>query len=474
MTRRIVSARDQVEMLSPWRKTADRVDLRWERDSGGNWILITRNPDGNPVSIGTSRAPSDRTSARTAGPRRRFTQDWQHVGFDLMPVDAVSHYMQRKETGFGDEKSELYQLNKQPPLSQQIRERGYEKPVHLVTDGKSGSIYDGHHRIDIARQLGHTHIPVEVSWRTPDLDPDYSKGMYGNKIEPWLKNWLTDVRQGREMVGRRTAASRPIPPLAVNINDTSQDYTGQILRGEKVIETRDTNSLRPLIGSRVGISRTHNSPRVPAMVVGYATLGEPKLYTNADDFNADYHLHRVGEESPHHFNKAKYGVKYGYPLHDVESEPEPFPPGPGNQKWRAITGGLSPDEEQRMRDTYAGYDPASPPEHLRPHLMLPTEIAHHYREYDRPYDEGLGRVIADQGIRQPLRISTDGTHAIMHEGNHRLEVAKRLGISHVPVQVTLEKPGDVVNNGGRSPVPLEEHLGNWVNQNTQNLKSFWS
>lgn len=35
---------------------------------------------------------------------------------------------------------------------------------------------------------------------------------------------------------------------AVNINDSGQDFTGQILRGEKTIETRDTinNALQPL------------------------------------------------------------------------------------------------------------------------------------------------------------------------------------------------------------------------------------
>jgi hypothetical protein len=106
--------------------------------------------------------------------------------------------------------------------------------------------------------------------------------------------------------------------------------------------------------------------------------------------------------------------------------------------------------------------------------MLPVAVAHHYREYDRPHDDVLGQVIAEQGIRQPLRISTDGTHATLHEGNHRLEVAKRLGLTHVPVQVTLEKPGDIIHNGGRPPVPLEPHLGDWIAQNIHQLKSFWS
>lgn len=68
MMRRIVTAREQVEMLSPWRKTADRVDFRWERsfDGGGGWILVTRSPDGNPVTISTRPTSGQRSSARQA------------------------------------------------------------------------------------------------------------------------------------------------------------------------------------------------------------------------------------------------------------------------------------------------------------------------------------------------------------------------------------------------------------------------
>ena len=44
--------------------------------------------------------------------------------------------------------------------------------------------------------------------------------------------------------------------VGININDKTQDFTGQILRGEKTVETRRTNSLRPYVGKRVGIVRT--------------------------------------------------------------------------------------------------------------------------------------------------------------------------------------------------------------------------
>jgi len=292
----------------------------------------------------------DTPAQYTAAKPRRFNQDWQHIGGDYFPLDVISHYMDRKGEGFGDEKAPLYEMSGRPPLSQQIKDNGYENPVELATDGKSGAIYDGHHRIDIARQLGHTHVPVVVSWRN---STGYDDGAYESKIEPWLKNWLTDMRQGRETVGKlANAIPRPIT-------------------AEKSLE-------------------------------------------------------------------------------------------------------------QHLRDTYENYPPGSPnlPDSLKPHLMLPTDIAHHYREYDRPDNENtqmLKRVIADQGIRQPLKISTDGTHALMIEGNHRLNVARQLGISHVPVQVFMEKPGEVMTNESYSkPVPLEPVLGDWIDKNRQHLKSFWS
>ena len=50
------------------RYAGDKADLKWERDAGGDWILVGRNPDGNPVAVRTERAPSVRTSSlRVAG-----------------------------------------------------------------------------------------------------------------------------------------------------------------------------------------------------------------------------------------------------------------------------------------------------------------------------------------------------------------------------------------------------------------------
>jgi SAM-dependent methyltransferase len=101
--------------------------------------------------------------------------------------------------------------------------------------------------------------------------------------------------------------------MGININDECQDFTGQILRGEKTIETRKTRSLDPYIGERVGLVRTGVGK---ATLVGYATIGEPVVYDSVAKFRRDYDKHLVAPGSAF---DIKDGLKYGYPLMQVES-----------------------------------------------------------------------------------------------------------------------------------------------------------
>jgi len=106
----------------------------------------------------------------------------------------------------------------------------------------------------------------------------------------------------------------------ININDSEQDFTGQILRGEKTIETRDAPTLSPYIGRRVALVSTGKGG-TPS-IVGYAVVGEPKVYNTVDEFRADYDQHRVEPNST--FDIKPDGIKYGYPLTEVQAvEPTP-------------------------------------------------------------------------------------------------------------------------------------------------------
>jgi hypothetical protein len=104
------------------------------------------------------------------------------------------------------------------------------------------------------------------------------------------------------------AASRDEVTRGININDKVQPFTDQILTGQKTIETRRKNSLRPYVGQRVGLIRTGKGQ---ALLVGFAVIGEPIFYGTKADFQADFGLHLVGDKSKFRF---KRGGKFGYPL----------------------------------------------------------------------------------------------------------------------------------------------------------------
>ncbi len=103
------------------------------------------------------------------------------------------------------------------------------------------------------------------------------------------------------------------PAMGINVNDGSHPFTVDILSGRKTVETRATDSLRPYVGRRVGIVRTGTGP---AVLVGFATIGEPVRYETPASFRADYGRHRVPAGSVFDYGS---GGRYGYPLRDVRA-----------------------------------------------------------------------------------------------------------------------------------------------------------
>lgn len=106
--------------------------------------------------------------------------------------------------------------------------------------------------------------------------------------------------------------------IGININDSNVPWSELILTGKKTIETRNRNTLKSYIGKRVGIIRTGKGQ---AHLVGYMTLGEPKIYNTLEEFRKDEPLHQVSAGSEFDWNN----IKYGYPIYDVErTEPKPI------------------------------------------------------------------------------------------------------------------------------------------------------
>lgn len=102
--------------------------------------------------------------------------------------------------------------------------------------------------------------------------------------------------------------------VGVNINCKEYNFVQQILAHKKTIETRDTPSLRPYIGKRIGIVETGKGK---AMLRGYATVSKEIHYTNQIQFTADYNKHLVEPGSSYDYNNSKHGTKYGYVLTNV-------------------------------------------------------------------------------------------------------------------------------------------------------------
>lgn len=119
----------------------------------------------------------------------------------------------------------------------------------------------------------------------------------------------------------------------ININDSTQAFTEQILEGLKDIETRaGRNVFKSIMAERVALVRTGcGKPEI----VGLADLTGYKIYRTAEQFHADDDRHLVHAGSK--FDIKPDCIKYGYVLDNIERcEPTLAPTGTGNRSYRII------------------------------------------------------------------------------------------------------------------------------------------
>lgn len=90
----------------------------------------------------------------------------------------------------------------------------------------------------------------------------------------------------------------------VNINCKGQDFVEEILSHLKTIETRNRDTLKSLVGQRIGLIRTGCGK---AMLMGYATISGKVIYDSTEAFRADYQKHRVRPGSTYDIRDRKYG-----------------------------------------------------------------------------------------------------------------------------------------------------------------------
>ena len=93
-----------------------------------------------------------------------------------------------------------------------------------------------------------------------------------------------------------------------------------------------------------------------------------------------------------------------------------------------------------------------------PDLWLPVEELQGYASPDHPYDPDHFQLKYDRfrehnnHTLHPLVISTDGTHAVIDNGHHRVWAAKSRGIRELPVNVMHRDPDYFQGYSGTNPL----------------------
>ena len=140
---------------------------------------------------------------------------------------------------------------------------------------------------------------------------DDSKPNLGTEARPEPS---ADVRDGvgQAATPEVTATNKKGEPLGINIavDRNGTDYADLIIKGTKKFESRETPSLKPYVGKRVGIVRTGAGP---AEVIGTVEIGKP-IEVNEKEFAKLRDQHLVSEDSS--FNIKKGQTKFLYPMID--------------------------------------------------------------------------------------------------------------------------------------------------------------
>jgi hypothetical protein len=236
--------------------------------------------------------------------------------------------------------------------------------IDLEIDEEFGTIravgHEGRHRTSIAAIDGAETIPVQVRFKQFYTNYDTDR-LFGNiprdqrfnyyefskkrEVEAQFKDYSPSARVQdsityeveipagvpidysfkedlNRVIGPKSdplgiAEESGTPEMGINVRydaGSGIDYAEEIVSGRKTLETRNTDSLRPYVGQRVGIVRTG---RGPAEAIGSVVIGEPVIADQAEfDRTRSQHLVPAGST----FDIRPGGTKFMYPV----SSPEVF------------------------------------------------------------------------------------------------------------------------------------------------------
>lgn len=182
-------------------------------------------------------------------------------------------------------------------------------------------------------------------------DPSKIRSYYGAAFDPDNKG-LANILGGSAALAVGLGASNEseaspattIPRLssavdkAINVRVDKKagiDYADEILSGNKTFETRNTDSLRPYVGQRIGIARTGAGE---AKALGEVDIGEP-LVVDEKTFREMQSQHLVPPGTD--FDIAPGGTKYLYPVSNPTRFDQPKDVGRGIVARRILGGGTA-------------------------------------------------------------------------------------------------------------------------------------
>lgn len=127
-------------------------------------------------------------------------------------------------------------------------------------------------------------------------------------------SYTTETRRAAaDYHARKLEAVNATRRMGINVRSTNlARYALDLVHGRKLWETRDTDSLRPYVGQRVGIIET--AARRRPQLVGFVTLGEP-VFMTAQAFRELRHEHLVPEGDAFDIRPHQRG-KWCYPITD--------------------------------------------------------------------------------------------------------------------------------------------------------------
>ena len=154
MARRIIIAREQHEMLSPW-KLAGRAEMYKDMPAENPNLMI-------PIEE-----------------MMGYAND--HTGLERYHGPLTHRGLPRPET--------------RPEELEDIKRSGViKRPLLLNVYGDQAQLDDGHHRLSIADHLGMSHVPVSIWHLTgdeaPDVLSDAWRPMHAKPIGETLRNYL--------------------------------------------------------------------------------------------------------------------------------------------------------------------------------------------------------------------------------------------------------------------------------------------